>query len=453
MENEKIKWCWFLLMSLIMTLFSCATDKQSTITYISSDNESVLTVTNVVSDIVDSLFVDNQMVIENTNFPLILMANNGVNEFYVYLEEGDRCSIETQNEKVFFYGDSQFENELLQIFDSVRIQQIEDIGYDALYRLPFSKFKSEIDSRIKALSHILKLLPNTEYTNLRTLLFNRITAIKRLYFLEYQENYELLLGIPVNIPDSIKTKLIDLSILNNEDYLLFREGRLYIKQLLTKTLNQEYNTGDYYLNLFSYAEDVIPNKNVSTYLQYTFLREHLHLSDSIQVDYVVQFINDSNNNLMNKKLVEILDDLQRLAKGAYALDFSGRTVDGLEYNLEDFKGRWIYLDVWAMWCAPCYGEFSYFRDLAATYGKDRIVFVGLSVDEPDEYERWQKFIDERGLGGLQLFGEQGWQSLIMKNYNIENIPRYILIDPDGKIADADAPWASNWEIRDFFENL
>ena len=45
---------------------------------------------------------------------------------------------------------------------------------------------------------------------------------------------------------------------------------------------------------------------------------------------------------------------------------------------------------------------------------------------------------EKELGGAQLFADKNWNSEFMKSYNINSIPRFILIDPKGNIVKSDA---------------
>jgi alkyl hydroperoxide reductase subunit AhpC len=63
--------------------------------------------------------------------------------------------------------------------------------------------------------------------------------------------------------------------------------------------------------------------------------------------------------------------------------------------------------------------------------------MGVSVDEDKDKEKWQNMIAEKGMKGIQLFAS-GWKTTIAEAYNISSIPRFILIDREGKILNATA---------------
>ena len=58
----------------------------------------------------------------------------------------------------------------------------------------------------------------------------------------------------------------------------------------------------------------------------------------------------------------------------------------------------------------------------------------------------EKFLDKKNLGGIQLYADGDWKSSIISDYAIEGIPRFILIDPDGNIVNADVMRTSKPEL-------
>ena len=75
----------------------------------------------------------------------------------------------------------------------------------------------------------------------------------------------------------------------------------------------------------------------------------------------------------------------------------------------------------------------------------------MSVDAPKDHETWKKMIIEKELGGIQLFADNSWKSDFVKNYKINGIPRFILIDPAGNIVSADAPRPSSEDLIKMFD--
>lgn len=146
----------------------------------------------------------------------------------------------------------------------------------------------------------------------------------------------------------------------------------------------------------------------------------------------------------------LITNLQRLEKGNPAPNFTYESVDGKTVSLSDFKGKLVYVDVWATWCGPCIAEQPAMEKLQKRFeGKD-VVFIAVGTDQSDE--PWKKMIEERKLGGIHLFSPNAWDGTIMKDYVINSIPRFILVDRDGNIVDADAARPSG-DIGDQIEEL
>jgi len=111
----------------------------------------------------------------------------------------------------------------------------------------------------------------------------------------------------------------------------------------------------------------------------------------------------------------------------------------------------VYIDVWATWCGPCIREIPYLKEVEKEFHDKNIAFVSISVDKLGAYETWKKMIAEKEMGGIQLFA--GTDSKFAEDYSIKGIPRFILIDPSGKIITPNAPTPSSPKLVDLFTNL
>ena len=85
--------------------------------------------------------------------------------------------------------------------------------------------------------------------------------------------------------------------------------------------------------------------------------------------------------------------------------------------------------MWATWCGPCKREMPYLKELEKKMEGKNITFLGLSTDE--DKAAWEKMVKSGELSGVQLLLGRGSQ--FQRDYNINGIPHFILIDPDGKI--------------------
>lgn len=135
--------------------------------------------------------------------------------------------------------------------------------------------------------------------------------------------------------------------------------------------------------------------------------------------------------------------------GGMAADFTYPDVNGKEVSLSDFKGKVVLVDVWATWCGPCRGEIPHLKKLEQEMHGTDVVFIGVSVDEAKDKQKWLDFVKKEELAGVQLLAS-GW-SKITKDYKINGIPRFMVFDRQGNIVSVDAPRPSNPELKAMLE--
>ena len=153
------------------------------------------------------------------------------------------------------------------------------------------------------------------------------------------------------------------------------------------------------------------------------------------------------------------DVKEKLPRGTVSPEFTDyENINGETTSLSDLKGKYVYLDIWATWCGPCKVQFPYLRDLEEKYRDRNIVFVSISVDDPkrngsweNSRAKWKKMVAEENLKGIQLFAPEGPESEFIEAYYRIGIPRFILLDPEGKIVTAVAPRPSSDELIKLFD--
>jgi peroxiredoxin len=121
---------------------------------------------------------------------------------------------------------------------------------------------------------------------------------------------------------------------------------------------------------------------------------------------------------------------RELQVGDRAPDFDVETLDGQKLTLADFRGRYILLDFWASWCAPCLAEMPGLLAIHERFEQDdRFVLVGISLD--DKPGDASAVVKARKLSWLHGFA--GPDSPVVTTYGATAIPATFLIGPDGKI--------------------
>ncbi|MGG7036076.1 MAG: TlpA family protein disulfide reductase [Flavobacterium sp.] len=127
--------------------------------------------------------------------------------------------------------------------------------------------------------------------------------------------------------------------------------------------------------------------------------------------------------------------------------FDYENYNGSKTSLASLKGKYVYIDVWATWCGPCRQELPYLKQMEEKYHGKNIEFVSISVDRVADHDKWKQFVTEKELKGTQLFADNSFNSDFIKAYGIDSIPRFILIDPSGKIVSSDADRPSNPQLQ------
>ena len=159
----------------------------------------------------------------------------------------------------------------------------------------------------------------------------------------------------------------------------------------------------------------------------------------------------STDEEYKKEITEKYNKVKELVKGKPSPKFNYVNNAGGKVSMDDLKGKFVYIDIWATWCGPCIREIPYLKEVEAAYKERNIQFVSVSIDTKKNFDKWKKMIVDKDLGGLQLYADGDWESSIITDYAIEGIPRFILIDPDGNIVSADAPRPSDSNLTEMLD--
>ncbi len=131
---------------------------------------------------------------------------------------------------------------------------------------------------------------------------------------------------------------------------------------------------------------------------------------------------------------------ESMMEGVNAIDFAIFDRDGKEFKLSDLKGKPLYIDLWATWCIPCLAQSPMFTELSTKY--KNITFVAVSVDQ--DRDKWLKKIESENEKSEpeNCTNKKEFITDIYKirdGWEVEMIPRFILIDKDFRIITAFAP--------------
>lgn len=155
--------------------------------------------------------------------------------------------------------------------------------------------------------------------------------------------------------------------------------------------------------------------------------------------YKAEFPNSPFLNVLEPGVKENLRfQNSRITDKDYHILTCDSTITSLEDAVKPFKGKVVYIDVWATWCGPCLKEFQYLPALKEKARNMDVVYLYISIDRPEERKKWEKTIAYHQLKGYHLLvNEKLGKSLYTELGNerqILSIPCFVIIDKTGKIA-------------------
>jgi len=145
--------------------------------------------------------------------------------------------------------------------------------------------------------------------------------------------------------------------------------------------------------------------------------------------------------------------LEGMLEGNPFPDFNLTDPKGGLVSLRDLQGEFIYIDFWATWCGPCIKEIPSLKILETEFENDPIHFVSISFDKEKDTLKWKNYVQDNQLTGIQLWADKPTHEEISNTLNIKSIPRFILLDREGNIIDANAPRPSNPSLKEILLEL
>lgn len=308
-----------------------------------------------------------------------------------------------------------------------------------LYSHKPDSFNLLLSNYDKNLSQALKLCTNKKFIeNQKSKITFELASIKIIY----PKYYEYLTGVDANIDSSYYDYINSLDI-NNESLLEESEFTTFLSRYV-------HSNTDNLTEMFHFISENFSNQSVKNHLSYTIFKEQLSYESIDNIDSVlIDYRKLQTDTEKYSELEDLAIEMKRFQPGNKALDFSYPNANGDTLSLSDFIGSYVYVDVWATWCGPCKREIPFLKELEHDYAEKNIQFIGVSVDEEKDRQAWLNMIEEKEMGGIQLFAS-GW-SQITKDYKINGIPRFMLFDPEGNIVDIRATRPSNPETRILFD--
>ncbi len=397
----------------------------------------------------DGSFVDTLTVKEG-----VYIIYDGKNRASVNLNKGDNIEInydanDFENTLTFSGIGSEINNYLAAKSKKEAELMGEGIGIYLLeedaYKTKISEIKSSSEALLNASSGISEDFKAKEKRNINYAYLSMVDKYE-LYHGHYAKKKDF------KVSEGFLNELETITYDNEEDFLA--------SSVYENLVNSHYQKEAAKLaENESVSEDVaflktaakITNETIKNKLVYVNSKYGITYTNELE-DFYSAFMAASTNEENKKEITESYNKLKTVAKGMVSPKFEGyENFKGGTTSLDDLKGKFVYVDVWATWCGPCKAEIPFLKEVEAKYHGKNIEFVSISVDVEKDHDKWKAMVSEKELKGIQLFSDKSWESDFVKGYLIKGIPRFILIDPNGNIVSSNAPRPSEKKLIEMFD--
>jgi len=231
--------------------------------------------------------------------------------------------------------------------------------------------------------------------------------------------------------------------LNDENLIIVPSYHYYLENFYQKQANNQSlkNKTDVFAAYLDVVNKQVKNPVIKERLLYAYALQNLKQTGDINAFYQ-KFKTYSKDSLHKQKIKEIYTEINRLNPGQPAPEFNLVDDKGKYVKLSDLRGKYVYIDVWATWCRPCIAEMPYLEKLKEKYKDAKITFVGINVN--DFKTDWLNYLRTKKPKGLQLYA--GDNPEFKDLFQIQQVPKSILINPEGRISTANAPRPSETEL-------
>lgn len=354
----------------------------------------------------------------------------GMDRKLVYLEKGDKVRMTFEGND--FNGTFKFEGDKAPAVEYLNTVLLTEFQQD-IFALPFDEFSamlSDMESEAQKLLDARDLKGTGRFKEMERA---RIRYSYASPLIMYPVGHSFVAPESAFVPSDEYYDAIRKYFVEDETYAEVDQYREYMVEAAHVLDERNRTVTKYYPKIVAemrYIADNCSNPKVREILIHHLAAPYV---DIYGVDDVRDLVNIHGTYVTDPALVadfrEKYDKWNRTKPRKASPDFSAVDIDGKAYSLKDFKGKYVYIDIWATWCRPCQEELPHMRELAAKFEGRNIVFLGLSIDR--NKAKWEEKVKGGELCGTQLY--LGLGSGFQTDYMIKGIPRFILLDKEGVI--------------------
>ncbi len=234
------------------------------------------------------------------------------------------------------------------------------------------------------------------------------------------------------------------SFLSNEKLLMHPDYLSYVDSFVGFKLYKNKYEWNNFLASLEIIDTEINNHKIKDELAYNTMKFAINRTRNFDEVYNKYMSIEKNEDYRNE-IEKTYLNLKKISKGTISPTFELYDVNNRIVTLESLKGKLVYIDIWGTWCVPCIQEIPSLKKIEKEFRNKDIHFVSICTN--DKKENFEKFVNDKELSGIQLFAPDSNISFF-KDYQLKTFPRFILIDKEGKIIDANAFKPSDPKLKE-----
>ena len=366
-----------------------------------------------------------------------------------------------------------------------KLMKFDTISVDKLYLLNAEKEILNYNKYFKKFNSITsenKIIPNKEYILSNLQKFRKLDELKEKEIIKKQQILSTIfkkkqlsksnyLSELSKLNFNYYTSLLQNYNLTKDQYYLDKIDKLFFEsEIAYKDEFVSYGyLNNFIINIilessiinadYKIAFDKLPNFFKGKQLQFfrEFCLHQIALSKQSSNE-LISYFNKYKEEYPESKFNESFesDYLIDINKNYSSKNVTLLNVNSEESTLQDFinkyKGRVIYIDFWASWCAPCIKEFPASKLLSEYFKDEDIIFVYISIDK--KKQAWFNSLKNLDLNNKFSFLATNYPSAdFYKDLEINTIPRYLLYNKKGDLIYENASRPSSENLKKDIEKL
>ncbi len=256
----------------------------------------------------------------------------------------------------------------------------------------------------------------------------------------------------ISLPE-IMTQSLDFKKINQLENLQSESFRKFLTYFITY-FNSKENKFEKYkdfskvaIDKFNFADRTLKDEAMQYYLA-NYLNENCNQISPSILKSLISNLESNSKEKITLKCAEAINKKEVVAEVKVTKD-EWALVDTLEKPLliSSMKGKIVYIDFWATWCGPCRKEFPFSMAMIEKMTekqKKKIDFLFISIDE--DKTPWKNAVVKNKFAGKHGWIMGGWGAKLLSKFQVNSIPRYMIMDGNGKIINENAPRPSDPDI-------